>query len=208
MEIRDRHAATILKNRPLNVLLMVLKTGAKLHEHHTKGPIALQVVSGAIRCRGGTEECLISAGEMIGLDRNVSHSVEAGKCDRSRSCDRLIGEIILIREIIGFTEIGHFYKQDRLLLPMDDPARSQLGNFWFAVSQLAHHALTMLARIRAVPQPTGSTRKIYDGAMAEVFPKTRTFYFNRHLVGYRLRMLLKKGPYVDISPDTGHTRGR
>jgi quercetin dioxygenase-like cupin family protein len=27
--------------------------------------------------RGSTEECLISAGEMIGLDRNVSHSVEA-----------------------------------------------------------------------------------------------------------------------------------
>jgi quercetin dioxygenase-like cupin family protein len=72
----DRHAVSIVKDHPLNVLLMVLKKGAKLHEHHAKGPIALQVVSGSIRFRA-VKECLVSAGELIGLDRNVPHSVEA-----------------------------------------------------------------------------------------------------------------------------------
>lgn len=75
-KIGDRHAASIIKDTPLNVLLMALKEGATLHEHRTKGPIALQVVSGLIRFRAETE-CVISAGEMIGLDRNVPHSVEA-----------------------------------------------------------------------------------------------------------------------------------
>jgi quercetin dioxygenase-like cupin family protein len=72
----DRHAVSLIKDAPLNVLLMVLKKGAKLHEHRTKGPVAVQVVSGSIRFKAGTDY-LISAGEMVGLDRNIAHSVEA-----------------------------------------------------------------------------------------------------------------------------------
>lgn len=72
----DRHAVSLLKDRSLNLLLMVLKNGAKLHEHRTKGPIVLQVVSGSIRFQAETE-CVASTGEIIGLDRNVPHRVEA-----------------------------------------------------------------------------------------------------------------------------------
>src|SRR5271167_2652695 len=72
----DRQAVGLIKNAPLNVMLMVLKKGAHLHEHRTKGPIVVQVLSGAIRFTAGTER-LISAGEMVGLERNVAHSVEA-----------------------------------------------------------------------------------------------------------------------------------
>jgi quercetin dioxygenase-like cupin family protein len=72
----DRHAVSLIKDPPLNILLMVLKRGARLHEHRTKGPIAVQVVSGSIRLNAGAEH-LLSAGDMAGLDRNVLHSVEA-----------------------------------------------------------------------------------------------------------------------------------
>ncbi len=73
----DRHAVSLIKDDALNVLLMVLKKGAHLHEHHTKGPIAVQLVSGSIRFIGGPEQRIISAGEMVGLDRGIPHSLEA-----------------------------------------------------------------------------------------------------------------------------------
>ena len=47
-----------------------------LHEHHTKGPITVQVVSGAIRFSSGSDQRIISAGEMVGLDRAIPHSLE------------------------------------------------------------------------------------------------------------------------------------
>jgi len=73
----DRHAASLVKDDALNVLLMVLKKGARLHEHHTKGPIALQVLSGSVRFTGGTEQRSISSGMIVALDRNIAHSLEA-----------------------------------------------------------------------------------------------------------------------------------
>lgn len=75
-ESGERHAASLIKDAPLNILLMVLKKGARLHEHRAKGPIAVQVVAGSIRFSAGAER-IISAGEMVGLARNVAHSVEA-----------------------------------------------------------------------------------------------------------------------------------
>ncbi len=76
-ESADRRAVSLIKDDALNVLLMVLKKGAHLHEHRTKGPIALQLVSGSIRFIGGPQQRIISAGEMVGLDRGIPHSLEA-----------------------------------------------------------------------------------------------------------------------------------
>ncbi|MGD0076310.1 MAG: hypothetical protein ABSD31_18530 [Candidatus Binataceae bacterium] len=73
----DRHAVSLVKDDALNVLLMVLKKGAHLHEHRTKGPITVQLVSGSIRFSGGPDQRIISAGEMVGLDRGIPHSLEA-----------------------------------------------------------------------------------------------------------------------------------
>ena len=56
---------------------MVLKKGAHLHEHRTKGPITVQVVSGSIRFSVGVDQRVISAGDLVGLDREVAHSLEA-----------------------------------------------------------------------------------------------------------------------------------
>ena len=76
-ESADRHTVSLIKDDALNVLLMVLKKGAHLHEHRTKGPIAVQLVSGSIRFIGGPQQRIISAGEMVGLDRGIPHSLEA-----------------------------------------------------------------------------------------------------------------------------------
>jgi quercetin dioxygenase-like cupin family protein len=72
-----RHGVSLVKDKALNVLLMVLKKGIHLHSHQTKGPIAVQVLSGKIRFVGGDQERALSAGMLLGLDREVPHSVEA-----------------------------------------------------------------------------------------------------------------------------------
>lgn len=74
---QDRHARSLVKDETLNVLLMVLKKGAKLREHHTKGPIAVQLMSGCIRFTGGANHCLLSRDEIVALDRGIPHSLEA-----------------------------------------------------------------------------------------------------------------------------------
>ncbi len=74
---RDRHAASLVKDDALNVLLMVLKKGARLHEHHTKGPIAVQVISGSVRFADGIRQRSVSSGMIVALDRNIGHSLEA-----------------------------------------------------------------------------------------------------------------------------------
>jgi quercetin dioxygenase-like cupin family protein len=74
---QDRHARSLVKDEALNVLLMVLKKGAKLREHHTEGPIAVHLVSGSIRFTGGANHCLLSRDEIVALDRGIPHSLEA-----------------------------------------------------------------------------------------------------------------------------------
>jgi quercetin dioxygenase-like cupin family protein len=73
----DRHAVSLVKDEALNILLLVLKKGAALHEHRTKGPIAVQIVSGSIRFRAGSDERGFSNGQIVALDRGVAHSLEA-----------------------------------------------------------------------------------------------------------------------------------
>lgn len=73
----DRHAVSLVKDAALNVMLMMLKKGAQLREHRTKGPITVQLLSGSIRFSAGADQRVISTGELLGLDRDVEHSVEA-----------------------------------------------------------------------------------------------------------------------------------
>lgn len=74
---QDRVAASLVKDDALNVMLMVLKEDARLAEHRTKGPIALNVLSGSVRFYAEGESKLLSAGEVVALDRDVSHSLES-----------------------------------------------------------------------------------------------------------------------------------
>jgi quercetin dioxygenase-like cupin family protein len=73
----DRLAASLVKDGALNILLMMLKKGARLAEHRTKGPIAVHVVSGVIRFSAGNRSAELSQGSIAALDREVAHELEA-----------------------------------------------------------------------------------------------------------------------------------
>ena len=73
----DRLAVSLVKDDGLNILLMLLKKGARLAEHRTKGPIAVQVVSGLVRFSAASKDAELASGSMAALDRNVVHELEA-----------------------------------------------------------------------------------------------------------------------------------
>lgn len=73
----SRLAVSLVKDDALNILLMLLKKGARLAEHRTKGPIAVHVLSGSVRFGAGSESAELSAGSIAALDRNVVHELEA-----------------------------------------------------------------------------------------------------------------------------------
>jgi len=73
----NRLAESLVKDDALNILLMVLKKGARLVEHRTKGPIAVQVLSGMVRFGAKGESAELSAGSIVALDREVVHELEA-----------------------------------------------------------------------------------------------------------------------------------
>lgn len=73
----DREAVSLVKDLGLNVMLMMLKRGARLHEHRTKGPITVQVLSGAVRFVAANTPNELGVGNIIALDREIPHRVEA-----------------------------------------------------------------------------------------------------------------------------------
>jgi len=75
--VHDRQSMSLVKNGPLNVLLIALKKDAELSEHRTRGPIAVHVLSGVIRFNAEGQEVTLSSGCMLALDREVAHSVTA-----------------------------------------------------------------------------------------------------------------------------------
>jgi quercetin dioxygenase-like cupin family protein len=74
---RDRQALNLVKDGPLNVLLMTLKNGAELSEHRTRGPITVHVISGAIRFHAESQQTKLAAECMLSLERDVAHSLTA-----------------------------------------------------------------------------------------------------------------------------------
>lgn len=73
----DRLAVSLVKDDALNLLLMVLKKGARLAEHRTKGPIAVHVLAGAVRFSAGSRSEELSQGTIAALDRDIVHELEA-----------------------------------------------------------------------------------------------------------------------------------
>lgn len=72
-----RLAASLVKDDALNILLMVLKKGARLAEHRTKGPIAVHVLSGSVRFGAGSKHADLLSGNIAALDREIEHELEA-----------------------------------------------------------------------------------------------------------------------------------
>jgi quercetin dioxygenase-like cupin family protein len=73
----NRLAASLVKDDALNIALIVLKKGARLAEHRTKGPVAVHVLSGSVRLSAAHQHTELSPGGIAALDRNIAHSLEA-----------------------------------------------------------------------------------------------------------------------------------
>jgi quercetin dioxygenase-like cupin family protein len=73
----DRNAKTFVKEADLRVVLMVLKQGAIVKEHRAPGTAIVQALSGRIRLRIEDQAVELSAGQVVVLERNLPHDVEA-----------------------------------------------------------------------------------------------------------------------------------
>ncbi|MBV9282528.1 MAG: cupin domain-containing protein [Chloroflexi bacterium] len=68
---------TLLKEPDLRIVLIALKTGGRLEEHHASGPISVQGIEGRLRLRlpeGGIE---LAPGQLVTLESGIRHDVEA-----------------------------------------------------------------------------------------------------------------------------------
>ena len=72
-----RNAITLVKQGPLRVVLIVLRPGSNLEEHHAVGPLSLHILSGVLRVRtfGGAVD--MGPGTVLALEAGLPHEVEA-----------------------------------------------------------------------------------------------------------------------------------
>jgi len=72
-----RNSKTLLKHADFRVVLTVLKSNARLHEHKAAGRISVQAVAGHIRMHVQDKVIDLPAGHMLALERALPHDVEA-----------------------------------------------------------------------------------------------------------------------------------
>ena len=72
-----RNAITLVKEDDLRVVLIALRKGVTLDEHHTTGPFTLQVSHGMILLRASEQSIQVSAGGLLVVRSAVPHEVEA-----------------------------------------------------------------------------------------------------------------------------------
>jgi quercetin dioxygenase-like cupin family protein len=73
----DRNAKTLIKNPELRIVLMTLKTGARLDQHAARGAISVQVLAGRVRLSLPSKTMELAAGELLAVGPAVRHDLEA-----------------------------------------------------------------------------------------------------------------------------------
>lgn len=72
-----RDSKTLVKHPDFRVVLTVLKSGARLHDHKAPGSISVHVLSGRVRMQIEGKVVDLPAGALLALERAVAHDVEA-----------------------------------------------------------------------------------------------------------------------------------
>ena len=70
-------AKTLAKYSNLRVVLIVMKAGGRLDKHRTEGRISVHCLGGGITFRTPEQSVDLSAGQMLTLECNILHEVEA-----------------------------------------------------------------------------------------------------------------------------------
>jgi quercetin dioxygenase-like cupin family protein len=70
-------AKTLVKEQAFRVVLIALKAGAAVDEHHATGPISIQVLGGQLQVTALDRTMLLSVGQVLALEAGVLHAVAA-----------------------------------------------------------------------------------------------------------------------------------
>lgn len=76
-EAGEPTGTTLLKEPDLRIVLMVLRAGAHMIEHHASGPISVQPLEGRFLFSVADESIELGAGQMLALEPGIPHTVEA-----------------------------------------------------------------------------------------------------------------------------------
>jgi quercetin dioxygenase-like cupin family protein len=71
----DHAAKTIAKQPGVNVVLIALKPGGQLHEHHANGAITVQGIDGHVEFTVGGTPVALTCGRLLVVPPGVAHSV-------------------------------------------------------------------------------------------------------------------------------------
>ena len=72
-----RNSKTLVKHPDFRVVLTVLKSNARLHEHKAAGGISVQAIAGHIRMHVQDKVFDLPAGHLLAPERALPHDVEA-----------------------------------------------------------------------------------------------------------------------------------
>ncbi len=75
--LNGHNARTLAKYENFRVVLIALRTGARVREHQTDQHATVQALSGRLRLHLPGETIDLAAGDLLALDRAVAHDVEA-----------------------------------------------------------------------------------------------------------------------------------
>jgi quercetin dioxygenase-like cupin family protein len=72
-----RSARTLVKYPDLRIVLVSMKTGTRFKQHKTSARFAILTLAGHVRLHLPNATVEVPRGELLALDRDVSHDVEA-----------------------------------------------------------------------------------------------------------------------------------
>jgi quercetin dioxygenase-like cupin family protein len=72
-----QNARTLIKYDDLRVVLIAMRTKARMHEHKADGRISVHVLSGHVQLRASGRTFNLRPGGLLALDQAVPHDVEA-----------------------------------------------------------------------------------------------------------------------------------
>jgi quercetin dioxygenase-like cupin family protein len=72
-----RSAKILVKYPSLRILLVGLRPGTHIAEHHAAGPISIQIITGHILVRAAGKPFDLREGQLLALEAEVPHDLEA-----------------------------------------------------------------------------------------------------------------------------------
>jgi quercetin dioxygenase-like cupin family protein len=72
-----RHARTLVKDADLRVVLVTLRAGMRMEDHHAPGRLTIQTLTGWIVLQTGERSIDLPAGRLLTLGPAIAHTIEA-----------------------------------------------------------------------------------------------------------------------------------